>query len=160
MAHSEGSFVRWQATTIAQLGYAVNLFLTFATASLGFAFTLAKDKGYAPGCWAKCFWSFSVLLVMASASVGAWCVINRLRAFRNTAQVARRREKLERDQWAPKLTQEEKTEINKQLECFRSKADSLDRRTWPLFCWQIGTFGVAALLLVAAFVVAYHGKLF
>lgn len=48
MAHSEGSFVRWQATAIAQLGYAVGLILSFAGASLGFALSVVKDKDYLP----------------------------------------------------------------------------------------------------------------
>lgn len=56
MAQSEGSFVRWQAITLTQFGYAVNLILTFAAASLGFALTLVKNQHFAPAtggepCW-------------------------------------------------------------------------------------------------------------
>jgi hypothetical protein len=68
MRHAEGSFVRWQATTLAQLGYAVNLILGFATASLGFALTLARTKDYAPGGAARCLWILSVLLLLASVT--------------------------------------------------------------------------------------------
>jgi hypothetical protein len=55
MAQEEDSFVRWQTITITQLGYAVNLTLTLATASLGFTLNVVRDKEYAPTCWAKCF---------------------------------------------------------------------------------------------------------
>lgn len=43
LAAGEGSFVRWQAITIAQLGYAVHLLLGFATAALGFCLVLLRD---------------------------------------------------------------------------------------------------------------------
>src|SRR5690242_1675012 len=46
----EGSFVRWQKITIAQLGYAINLILGLGTATLGFSFVLLKGDELAPGC--------------------------------------------------------------------------------------------------------------
>jgi hypothetical protein len=47
---SEGSFVRWQAITIAQLGFTSNLILTLAVAALGFALTLVKDSDVIASC--------------------------------------------------------------------------------------------------------------
>jgi hypothetical protein len=55
MAHSEGSFVRWQGIAVNQLGFANNLFLTFATASLGFTLTLVTDEAVTSSCWARSF---------------------------------------------------------------------------------------------------------
>lgn len=94
MAHSEGSFVRWQSITITQLGYAVNLFLTFATASLGFALSLVKDSGFQPGCWGRCFFDFSLLAFAVSILLGSLCVLNRLKDFRLTKDIAKLGEKL------------------------------------------------------------------
>jgi hypothetical protein len=64
MPHSEGSFVRWQAIALVQLGYAVNLILSFATASLGFALTLPRIRDMRPAvgarvCGGYLFCSFS-----------------------------------------------------------------------------------------------------
>ena len=91
-SRSEGSFIRWQAIAIAQLGYAVNLILTLATASLGFAVALIKDKDFTPGCWSKCLLVLSQLSLLASVALGIWCVINRLLDFRKTKDNARDRE--------------------------------------------------------------------
>ena len=42
----DNSFVRWQGTSIKQLGYASNLVLGLCTASLGFAISLLTDKDF------------------------------------------------------------------------------------------------------------------
>ena len=91
------SFVRWQGTTIAQLGYAVNLILSLATASLGFCFVLVKDEDYATGCWGKVLFALSLLLLIVSVISGVACVINRLVDFRKTARIARDREEWTRE---------------------------------------------------------------
>src|SRR6266496_3651530 len=146
MPHSEGSFIRWQAITITQLGYAVNLILGSATASLGFALTLAKDKEYAPGCWGKCLWGFSVLLLLISVALGLWCVINRLRDFRKTKDIAKDREEMERANVA-------EAEIRRKLEMPREETRRIGETTWTLFNWQLGTFATAIPLLMIAFAV-------
>ncbi len=66
----ESSFVRWQGITLTQLGYAVNLILTFATASLGFSLSVIKHESYTPGCWAKAFMAFSLLMILSSILFG------------------------------------------------------------------------------------------
>ncbi len=150
---TEGSFVRWQATALTQLGYAVNLILGFATASLGFSLALIKDKDFAPGCLGKHLLLLGLVSLMASIVFGVWCVINRLSDFRKTRGIARDREKWQREKAA-------QDEIDSRLALRRSETCKLGKRTWKLFYWQIGTFGSGAFLLVTAFAVVYHAKLF
>jgi hypothetical protein len=40
--------VRWRKIAIDQLGYALNLVLTFTIAALGYCFVLLKDKDFTP----------------------------------------------------------------------------------------------------------------
>src|ERR1017187_8550168 len=97
MAHSEGSFVRWQGIAIQQLGYAVGLILGFAGASLGFALSVVKDKEYCPECWGKAFMLAAVAFLLVSLGLGLWCVINRLNDFRKTKGIVRDRENWQRE---------------------------------------------------------------
>lgn len=129
----KGSFIRWQSTTIAQLTYAVNLVLGFSVAALAFQVTTLLNEKFNPVSWQKCAFSISLLALLASAGLGIWCVINRLRDFRATTKVARMREQ--------KKTDEE-------MEPYRSLYERLGKRTWVIFWWQIGAFGVGMLLLV------------
>jgi hypothetical protein len=129
----KGSFIRWQSTTIAQLTYAVNLVLGFSVAALAFQVTTLLNEKFNPVSWQKCAFSISLLALLASAGLGIWCVVNRLRDFRATTKVARMREQ--------KKTEEE-------MEPHRSLYEKLGKRTWLIFWWQIGTFGVGMLLLV------------
>ena len=129
----KGSFIRWQSVTIAQLAYAVNLVLGFSVAALAFQVTTLLNEKFNPVSWQKCAFSLSLLALLASAGLGIWCVINRLRSFRATTKVARMRE-------------QGKSET--EMEPYRVLYRKLDKKTWWLFWCQIGTFGVGMLLLV------------
>ena len=153
MAHSEGSYIRWQAIAIEQLGYAVGLVLTFAGASLGFGLALVKDQSYTPTCWSKTFVIAGLSSLLLSLGLGDWCVINRLRDFRETRGIARDRGELE-EQKIPE------SEINARLAPRRSETDKLGKRSWRLFWWQIGTFASGVISLTVAFGIAYKAKLF
>jgi hypothetical protein len=148
MANSNASFVRWQEIRIAQMGYAVNLILTFATASLGFALTLFKDLGR--HCWGRCFLVLAGLFLIASIAVGTACVLNRLRDFRESGQIARRRERWHNKGYT-------KTWIDDRLRFCRSRNRRRGKRSHQLLHWQIGSFGFGALLLVFAAVAMYGG---
>ena len=147
------SFVRWQAATVNHLGYAVNLFLSFATASLGFCLLLVKDKDFALGFWGRSFLDLSILLLIFSLSMGVWCTINRLSDFRKTAAIARDTRNLRRDGVSEQ-------DINRTLQGRRAETTRLGKRTWGLFRLQIATFGCGSLLLIIAFAITYHSKLF
>jgi hypothetical protein len=129
------SFSRWQARTIEQLGYAINLILTLSVAALGYELALLLDEKVPRLDKHNCLLVLSISSFTLSIGAGIWCVINRLRDFRATAQTARRRE-----QGASEL----------ELQPLRSLTDSLGKRTWLLFWWQIGAFGIGILLLVLA----------
>jgi hypothetical protein len=134
------------------LGYAVNLILTLATASLGFATALIKDKDFTPGCWGKCFLVLSELSLLASIGLGIWCVINRLLDFRKTKCNARDREQV-------RIAHSERDEIQRRLDKRRDETKKLGRRTWRIFWWEIGTFGLGVSWLVVAVAIAYSAKL-
>jgi hypothetical protein len=148
----EGSYVRWQSIAIEQLGYALGLILSLATASLGFALATVKDQNCTPGCWGKSFMLASIVCLILSIGLGLWCVVNRLRDFRKTRSIAR-----DREDWRFQFSKEE---IDKRLSERRAEATKLGERTWHLFWWHIGAFafGVATLILAIAFI--YHTKLF
>ena len=152
MSH-EGSFIRWQSIGIAQLGYAIGLILSSATASLAFTLVLIKDQSYIPGCWGKAVMLTSMLSLIASIALGLWCVVNRLRDFRITESTARDREDLDERQ----ASKEEKEKL---LASRRTETDRLGKRTWHLFWWQIGTFALGISALTIAFGIIYHSKIF
>lgn len=137
------SFVRWQGITVTQLGYAVNLILGFATASLGFALTLLKDKDFTPKHSEKIFFDLSLALLSFSIAFGVWCVISRLRDFRKTKDIANEREELG----------------EAELKRKRDELDKLGSCTWLLFWSQIVSFGVGLLALVLVFLSIYRAKL-
>jgi hypothetical protein len=140
MSQHKESFVRWQAITIEQLGYAINLFLTFATASL--AFSLVEFKGQAGSCFGfgKCLLFSAIIFFLFSIGIGAWCVINRLQDFRKTKDIARDREHWTREKM-------DVDEIDKRLEIRRAAVERLGRATWVLFYMQMGFFGLGVVFL-------------
>jgi len=150
---SNGSFVRWQSTSVQQLGVSVNLILALATGSLGFALSILKDSDFSTCCWDKRLFAGSLLLLIISIGLGIWCTINRLCNFRLTAMIARDREKWQQGGRS-------KDEIDRGLSARRARAETLDARTWRLFYWQVTTFSVAILLLICAVTMVYRTKLF
>ena len=86
-------FIRWQAITIAQLSYAINLILTFSVAAIGFATTLLLNENFNPVSWQSYAFSLSLILLLVSGAFGVWCTINRLRDFRASLNYVIRKEK-------------------------------------------------------------------
>ena len=127
--------MRWQSITIAQLTYSVNLILGLAVAALGFQVALLLNEKFHPSGWQKCAFYTSMFTLLLSISLGIWCVINRLRAFRATTRAARLREKERPDH---------------EIQPYRDLYKRLDEKTWGLFWWQIGTFGVGIVFTVLA----------
>jgi hypothetical protein len=79
------------------------------------------------------------MLFGASIGLGVWCVFNRLHSFRNTMHNARDRERI--------ATEASSEGLQSILNERRVDTGVLDKRTWPLLYWQIGTFGMGALFL-------------
>jgi hypothetical protein len=131
----KGSFVRWQSITIAQFTYSLNLILGLAVAALGFQVGLLLNEQFHPAGWQKCAFGAAILMLFLSIGLGIWCIINRLRDFRATMQAARLRERREPDD---------------SIKPYRDLYEKLGERTWSLFWWQIGTFGVGLVFTVLA----------
>jgi hypothetical protein len=128
---------RWRKIAIDQLGYALNLTLTFAIATLGYWFALLKDKDFAPGSSAKCTMILSLSALALSAICGLICVVNRLLDFRGTARRA----------------------------CNHSKAPTQDDLrglgtwTWAMFYVQLVVFAIGVGALAITLLLTYGGKL-
>ena len=120
--------VRWQGRSIAQLGFVNNTILALTTASIGFA--VSRES---------CGWRWWVLLLgimclVVSAGLALWCAVNRLKDFRESAQLARGRMGV--------MDGVERRRKN------RKRGDL----TWTLLYYQLRTFAVGALLIVVALV--------
>lgn len=149
---SSGSFVRWQAITIGQLTYVINLILGFSVAALGFQLSLLQNSNFCLPSWGKCIFSISLISLSLSTALGIWVVINRLRDFRLTMRTARKREVMRNE----KKTE---VEIDCALEPYRMKSRELGDMTWTLFWCQIGTFSVSIFLVILTVLAAYWQKL-
>lgn len=136
----KGSFVRWQAVTVAQLTYAINLLLTFAVATLGYQVTVLAGEKFVPVSAQKFVFSLSLLSLGLSVLFGVTIVVNRLRSFRATMRAARARENGNTERHA----------------ALRALYKRLDARTWWLFWWQAGTFALGIALTIAS-VLGLHG---
>ncbi|MGH9957045.1 MAG: hypothetical protein ACREBC_07940 [Pyrinomonadaceae bacterium] len=129
------SFIRWQAATQQHFTSTANLLLGLATGLLAFESTLLLDARFLSH---AAFWFAvaAVVFLFTSVGVALWCAINRLRDFRLSAQIARRR-------------QEDEPSLQKS----REEAKSLGNFTWGLFWFQVGMFGVGAGCVAIAVVV-------
>jgi len=150
--HNEGSFVRWQAITIEQLGYAVGLYLSLSTAALGLLLSLINSQSYNPDAWTMRFMDGAGVGLIASLVLGGYCVVNRLQDFRLTSRIARKREQFVAEGLTPERIQANLAEL-------RAQTIKLGQRTWLLFELQIGTFAVGSLLLVVGFALVNQTRL-
>lgn len=128
---------RWRKIAIDQLGYVLNLTLTFAIATLGYCFALLKDKDFAPGHSAKQTMILAFLALGLSAIFGFACALVRLLDFRGTARRACDHPK--------KPTQEAMRD--------------LDNAVWVLFYVQLGAFAMGAVAIGITLTLTYGSKL-
>lgn len=128
---------RWRKITIDQLGYALNLTLTFAIAALGYCFALLKDKDFTPTYPANRTLEVSMVSLAACAVFGFLCAIVRLRDFRGSARRA--------CDHPQKPTKQEMRD--------------LDNLVWRLFYAVVVLFGIGVAALAACFVLTYGNKI-
>ena len=150
--HKE-SFVRWQDITITQLGYAVNLCLTFSTAALGLSLSLLTNSAFNPSGTGKFFFDVSLLSLVVSIACGIYCVINRLADFRKTRGIALSREEMESENIPD-------DQINGALAERREQSKKKGKVTWAFLRIQLIAFGVGMVCLSIAFAIIYRTKLF
>jgi hypothetical protein len=123
------SYLRWQNTSITQLGYTINLMLTLAGATLGFAVkTMMKSKGVLP-CPARLLFHGSVGLLAISILMAIGANVTRCLDFRYSRRAARAR--MEREIAVHNL--------------YEKISNRLGRWTWRLFYVQASGFWIGVL---------------
>ena len=131
---SEDAFVHWQKVTRGHFTATCNLVLGLATGLLAF-FSERFFAGPRPTGWPLFLGAISMVALTVSVALALWCNVNRLRDFRATAQIARRR--LKNEPISPEA---------------RSETEALGRLSWILFWWQLLLFGIGAVASACAFV--------
>ncbi len=128
---SDSSFIRWQEQRIRQFGFVNNLFIGLASGflilesqSIIGQSTISQDQ--AP------FLATSVLAVFLSVLLGGILALNRLISFRNTAQIALRRETKQRGG----------------IDNLRRETRDIDRFSWFLLWSQTILFMFGSIFLV------------
>lgn len=137
MAEENDKCQRWRKIAIDQLGYALNLTLTFAIATLGYCFVLLKEKDFLLVSSAKCAMILSLSALALSAICGFICVLNRLLDFRGTARRA----------------------CNHPRAPTKDELRDLDNLTWALFYVQLGAFAIGVGALAFTLLQTYGRKL-
>jgi hypothetical protein len=137
MVTQSDRFPRWQTILIAQLTYALNLFLALTVAALAYWFQLLRDKDFQPTSTARPWLLIGALALALGTLYGLVCVLTRLLDFRGTAQRAR----------ANPQSQEKAT------------LDEIGRVTWRLFYGQIAGFAIGIGAIAIALLETYGGKL-
>lgn len=128
---------RWQKIAMEQLGFTVNLFLTYTIAALAFWFALLRDEEFHPAHSAKCMMIYSLVALVVAALCGCGCTFNRLSDFRGTAARARNDESKPSKEWL----------------------DFLGKVTWVLLRVQVLTFTIGTVLLGASLILTFGCKL-
>jgi len=129
----QGSYIRWQVIRLTQLGYALNLVLSFTIAILGFQMHLLLDQHDFLGCWEKILFVLSQGLLLVSGIFGILCVLNRLADFRTTGDAAKAREH---------------GDPNHELDELRARYTKLGKRTWLFFGWQVACFSLGVMFTI------------
>lgn len=129
------SFIRWQSVTREHFTSTSSLVLMLSTGLLAFVSERLLAKSHPTYC-TLLIGSAAVLLLVLSITLALWCSITRLRDFRATAQIARRRDRNEH------IPPEDRLETK-----------ILGERSWLLFWWQLTLFGVGAAVSAIALLI-------
>jgi hypothetical protein len=140
---AHAAFLRWQEIRRVQLGYVVNLVLTFTTVSLGFGVKLILDKPNLGSNWPFYCALYTLLIAVA---LGLGTNVSRLCDFRYTAKAARAREFKKKD--AGEILKPEDEEKAKEYCWYRRQAKKFGCWTWWLLISQLLIFVVGIFLLV------------
>ena len=137
-------FVRWQGRSLEYFSYTINLFLAFGVGSLGFGVNLLRDATFSPAGGAKCVFGISLLLLLLSIAVGIACVLYRVKDFRTTTKIARKKSE---------------KELDEELETLRELTARIGNLTRHLFQYQVSLFSLGMLSLVGVLAYQYSEKL-
>ena len=120
------SFVRWQTVTREYFSTVSNLVLGLATGLLAFLVSGLSPTQPVARCLLV-VGSIALALLALSVALAIWCAINRLRDFRGTAQIARRRDQGEH------IPSNDRNELK-----------IMGQLSWRLFWWQLVLFAFGA----------------
>jgi len=130
--------VRWDQYRIKHFSYTNNLFIALNLGFLGF-FITQSGFNYSCICWLLTLQILTVLLLGASFLTGILAVFNRLKDFRLTARLTKKRKKqFEHDHNIGTYSNIE--EIRSDIRDLKTKTNTLSPRTWILLNWQTWTF--------------------
>jgi hypothetical protein len=135
------SYMRWQEIAIVQLGYTINLFLTFAGVTVSFALKILMESHTPFLRPARCFFYAALLLLLLSVTAALCANVTRALDFRYTRRAARERMKYGKDH-----------------DEFHDKAECYGKWTWQLFYAQMGTFLFGAPFLALSLLLAYGNR--
>jgi hypothetical protein len=133
------SYIRWQEIALVQLGYTINLLLTFAGVTVSFALKILIEPHTSFLCPARSLFYAAMLPLSLSVAVALCANVTRASDFRYTRRAARARMKDGKDH-----------------DEFHDKAECFGKWTWWLFYTQVGTFFIGALLLGLSLLLAYR----
>ncbi len=136
------SYLRWQQIAITQLGYTINLFLTFSGTTLGFALKILMDSQTPFSGPAHCLFHFSLPLLLLSIASALLANVTRALDFRYTRRAAKERMKDGKDH-----------------DDFHHKADCYGSWTWGLFYIQTASFAVGVVLFATSIWFAYANRI-
>lgn len=134
------------------MGYAVNTLIVLTGATLGLCLTIIRDTEFHHYRWGGCAVVGSGALLMLSIAFGFACTLNRLKDFRESADIARLRENMGARGFS-------KSWIDDKLRHRRNKNKRRGEISRSLFHCQIGTFGGGTLFLMIAFLISYGERL-
>ena len=137
------SFVRWQQKTLEERGKTINLFLGMSFATVGFVITqlMKNDFKFKTSCVEKLLGFGTSILLLAIVAL-IWLVLNRLKGFRITTQLAKSSHIKE----------------NGEIDILRKKSKKIDSSTHTLFTVSLVLFGIAETLVVIGFILQVWDK--
>ena len=133
-------FVRWQGQAIAQLSFAINLFLGFAVTALAFTLSFLRESSFTPSRCYAFLYLLSLVLLSAAALCGIGAVVTRLLDFRATANKVRLRQQYP---------------ISAEIAVLGDYATGLGKATWRLFWFMLGGFTLGIACFAISFFSVY-----
>ncbi|MCT4648495.1 MAG: hypothetical protein N4A74_26140 [Carboxylicivirga sp.] len=136
--------VRWDSRRINQFSYSNNLLIGLNLAFLGFFITQSGFKINYIG-YLVIMQLCTVILLITSFVTGLLTVFNRLKDFRKTAQLTKKRKKkFEHDNNI--ILHSGINTINSDIENLKSETGKLGTRTWLLLNWQVWSFLIGTII--------------
>ena len=136
-------FIRWQGYAIAQLTFAINLFLGLSVGSFAFAITLVRDDSFRVAGRYRVIFLASFVALGISTLVGCAAVVSRVLDFRYTAR---------------KIRSDEKVDPNDESGIYDHRTKILGCLTRRLFWLQLITLAVGLTALTLALFSKYSDK--